>query len=131
MPKKTRFIRQVLNNLNKFSFSLIFWFFMLGFLEGIHKNVSLLYFFSICAVVPLLIHFVLRLKNMSSKIPISLLCYSISVFKILLQTFLLINSLSILCTLKSVKVLMISCRQTKIWMLLPTISKEYNNLKKY
>ena len=131
MPKKTRFIRQVLNNLTKFSFSLIFWFFMLGFLEGIHKNVSLLYFFSICAVVPLLIHFVLRLKNMSSKIPISLLCYSISVFKILLQTFLLINSLSILCTLKSVKVLMISCRQTKIWMLLPTISKEYNNLKKY
>ena len=131
MPKKTRFIRQVLNNLNKFSFSLIFWFFMLGFLEGIHKNVSLLYFFSICAVVPLLIYFVLRLKNMSSKIPISLLCYSISVFKILLQIFLLINSLSILCTLKSVKVLMISCRQTKIWMLLPTISKEYNNLKKY
>ena len=74
---------------------------MLGFSEGIYTHVNLPCFFSICAIAPLIIYFHLRLKNMFSKITISLLHY-ISVFKILLQLFLLINSLLVLRNLISV-----------------------------
>ena len=109
--KKTRFTREVL-----------FWFnfclFMLVFSERIDSHVSLPCFFSIWAIAPLIIYFDLRLKNVFSKITISLFYYSIFVFKILRQIFLLINSLSVLRNLISVKVL------------LPTMSNEYNHLKK-
>ena len=103
---------------------------MLGLSEGIDAHVRLPCFFEICAIAPLIIYFHLKLKNMFSKITISLLYYSISVFKILLQIFLLIYSLLVLRNLISVKVLMVSCCQTKVWDLLPTMSKEYNHLKK-
>ena len=112
----------------KFCFCLIFVFLCWGFPKESH--VSLPCFFSICAIAPLIIYFDLKLKNMLSKIPISLLYYSISVFKILLQIFLLIYSLLVLRNLISVKVLMVSCCQTKFWDLLPKMSKEYNHLKK-
>ena len=102
MLKKTGLTREVL-----------FWF-LFGFSEGIDSHVSLTCFFSICAIAPLIVYFNLRLKNMFSKITSSLLYCSISVFKILLQMFLLFNSLSVLRNLISVKVLMISCCQTRV-----------------
>ena len=123
MLKKTCSAREVLFMFN-------FWFFMLEFSEGIATHVSLPYFSLICATAPIIIYFDLRLKNMFSKITISLLYDSISVFKILLEMFLLINSLLALRNLISVKVLMVSCCQTKVWVLLPITSKEHNHLKK-
>ena len=75
---------------------------MLGFSKGIDAYVSLPCFFSICAIVPLIISLDLRLKN-----KILLLYYSIPVFKILLQIFLLISSLLVLRNLISVKGLML------------------------
>ena len=105
--KKTRLTREVL-----------FWFnfclFMLVFSERIDSHVSLPCFFSIWAIEPLIIYFDLRLKNVFSKITISLFYYSIFVFKILRQIFLLINSLSVLRNLIAVKVLMISCCQARV-----------------
>ena len=90
IQKKTSLAREIL-------FCFNFCFFMLGFSKRIDSYVSLLCFFSISAIPPVVIYFDLRLKNMFSKITISLLYYSISVIKILLQIFLLINSLSLLC----------------------------------
>ena len=107
MLEKTCFAREVLFLFN-------FCFFMLGFSEGIDTHVSLPCFFSICAIAPLIIYFDLRLKNMFSKMAISLLYYSISVFKTLLQIFLLIYSLLVLRNLISVKVLMVLCCQEKV-----------------
>ena len=101
--------------------------FLVFIVVGIDTNVSIPCFFSICAIAPLITYFDLRLKNMFSKITVSLLYYSISVFTILLQIFLLINSPLVLRNL-TVKVLMLSCCQTKV--LLPAMSKEYNHLKK-
>ena len=77
---------------------------MLEFSEGIDTHVSLLCFFSICPIAPLIIDFDLRLKNMCIKIAISPLYYSISVFKVLFQIFLLINSLLVLRNLISANV---------------------------
>ena len=123
MQKKTCFVREVLFLFNSY-------FFKLGFSEGINTHVSLPFFFSTCTIAPLIIYFDLRLQNMFSKITISLLYYSISIFKILLQIFLLINSLLVLRNYISAKVLMVSCCQTKFWVLLPTMSKEYNHVEK-
>ena len=90
MLEKTHLTREVL-----FCFNVCF-FFMLAFSEGIDSHVSLTCFFSICAIAFSIIYSYLRPKIMFSKIVISLLYYSISVFKILFQIFLLINSLSVL-----------------------------------
>ena len=103
---------------------------MLEFSERIDSHESLPCFLSTCVIVTLIIYFDLRLKNIFSKFTISLLYYSISVIKILLQKFLLVNSLSVLRNLVSVKILMVSCCQARVWVLLPTMSKEYNHLKK-
>ena len=103
---------------------------MLGFSEGIYTHISLPCFFSIWAIAPLIINFYLRLKNMFSKIAISLLYYSISVFKILMQIFLLINSQLVLRNLISIKVLWSNVAEQKFQILLSTMSKEYNHLKK-
>ena len=69
---------------------------MLGFSEGIDTHVSLPSFFSICGTLPLIIYFHLILQNMFSKITIFLLYYSVSVFKISYQIFILINILLVL-----------------------------------
>ena len=77
MMEKAYPVREVLFLFN-------FCFFMLEFSEGIDTHVSLPCFCSICAIAPLIIYFDLRLKNMFSKITISLLYYNISDFKTLL-----------------------------------------------
>ena len=64
-----------------------FSFFMLGSSEGFDSHVSLPCFLSICAIAPLIICFDLKSKNMFIKITTSLSYNSISVFIVLLQTY--------------------------------------------
>ena len=52
-----------------------------------------------------------------------------SAFQILLQIFLLLNFLSVICNLITVNVLIISCFQAIVWVLLLITLKEYNPLK--
>ena len=91
-----------------------FGFLMLGSSNGSDTHVILPCFFSICAIGHLIICFDLRFRIMFRKITISLLYHTISVFKILLQIFLLFNFLLVLRNLISVKVCMISCCQTLV-----------------
>ena len=89
-------------------------FFMLWFSDGVDSYISLPCFFSICAFTRLIIYFNLRFKNMFCKITSSVLYQSISVIKILLQIFLLLNFVSVCCNLISVKVVMIQCSETLV-----------------
>ena len=104
---KTLFAREVLFLLN-------FGIFKLGFSKGTDSHVSLSCSFSMCAIPNLITYFELRVENLFSKNKIYLMLYSISVFKILLLIFLLIYFLLVLRNLISVKVLMVSCWQTKV-----------------
>ena len=73
--------------------------------------------------ISFLIFFDLKFKTMFSKITTSLSYNCISVF-------IIIKFLSVFCNLIFVKVLMISCFQTLVKVLLPVMSKEYNHIKR-
>ena len=69
----------------------------------------------------------MQFKNIFKKFKTCLMYFRYSAFQILLQIFLLLNFLSVICNL--ITVLIVSCFQAIVWVLLLITLKEYNNLK--
>ena len=99
------------------------------FSEGFDSNVSLLCFFSVSDIAPLITCVDLQFKSMFNKFISSLLYSSYSAFQIFLQIFLLFNFLSVIRNLITVNILIVSCCQTMVLFLLLITLNEHNHLK--
>ena len=100
------------------------------FSKGFDSHVSLFCFFSVSDIVPLITCYDLQFKNMFKKSISSFMYFSYSAFQILLQILVLFNFLSVICNLITVNVLIVSCCQTIVWVLLLITLKECNHLKR-
>ena len=100
------------------------------FSEGIDSHVSLFCFFSISGIASLITCYDLQFKNIFQKFISSFMYFSYSAFQILLQILVLFNFLTVICILITVNVLVVSCCQTIVWVLLLITLKECNHLKR-
>ena len=98
--------------------------------DGFDSPVSLFCFFSISGIAPLITCFDLQFKNMFKKFITSFLYFSYSALQTLLQIFILFNFLSVIRNLITVNVLIVSCCEAIVWVLLLITLKEYNHLKR-
>ena len=100
------------------------------FSEGFDSHVSLFCFFSISGIAPLITCYDLQFKNIFKKFISSFMYFSYSAFQILRQIVVLFNFLSVIRNLITVNVLIVSCCQTIVCVLLLITLKEYNHLKR-
>ena len=100
------------------------------FFKGFDLHVSLFCFFSISGIAPLITCYDLQFKNIFERFISFFMYLSYSAFQILLQILVLFNFLTVICNLITVNVLIVSCCQTIVWVLLLITLKECNHLKR-
>ena len=114
----------------KYFFCFILFMFCSHFSEGFDSHVSLFCFFSISGIAPLTTCYDLQFKNIFQTFISFFMYFSYSAFQILLQILVLFNFLTVICNLITVNVLIVSCCQTIMLVLLLITLKECNCLKR-
>ena len=114
----------------KYFFCFILFMFCAHFSERFDSYVSLLCFFSISGIAPLITCYDSQFKNILKKFISSFMYFSYSAFQILLQILVLFNFLTVICNLITVNVLITSFCQTIMRVLLLITLKECNHLKR-
>ena len=109
---------------------ILFVMFCTHFSEGFATHVSLFCFLSISSIPHLITRYDLQFENIFKKFISSFMYFSYSAFQIFLQILTLFNFLTVICNLITVNVLIVSCCQTIVWVLLLITLKECNHLKR-